>query len=45
MKNRMIIEMLINGGGQLADERRDLIEIKIAKKKVSRGSLFINDVL
>ena len=35
MKNRMIIvEMLINGGGQLADERRDLNEIKIVKKKV-----------
>jgi len=34
MKNRMIIEMLINGGGQLTDERRDLNEIKIVKKKV-----------
>ena len=26
--------MLINGGGQLADEIKDLNEIKIAKKKV-----------
>jgi len=30
----MIIEMLINGGGQHADERQNLNEIKIVKKKV-----------